>query len=279
MRTRSKGLEASILKLYILDNGRLEGDANWIVAMSVKGTLDDKTPRIKWIRIPVYSVLIDHPEGKILYDTGCHPEAMAGYWPPGLRSIYPYYHHENQLLPKQLGLANTSPEEIKTVILSHLHLDHAGNAHLFRHAEVYVHRKDYAYGKALINSSQDPKNHGAYIKADLEIPEDKIHFVDNGFELRKNIEIITLPGHTPGILGLVIHLEHDGTLIFPMDAVYTEDNYGPPVKMPGIVYDSLSFVDSIDKVRSLQRKYNAKVMYSHDMPFFRTLKLAPKYYH
>jgi glyoxylase-like metal-dependent hydrolase (beta-lactamase superfamily II) len=274
-----KRLENSILKLYILDNGWLEGDANYIVAMSVKGTLENKTPRIKWIKVPVYTVLIDYPEGKILFDTGCHPEAMTGYWPPGLKSIFPYYHNDNQLLLKQLKLTDTTPEEIKTVILSHMHLDHAGNTHLFRHAEIYVHRKDYVYGKSLINSSQDPNDHGAYVKADLEIPEDKLHFVDNDFEFTKNIEIITLPGHTPGILGLMVHLENDGTLIFPMDAVYTEKNYGPPVKMSGIVYDSISFVNSIEKVRNLQKKYNAKVMYSHDMPFFKTMKLTPQYYY
>jgi glyoxylase-like metal-dependent hydrolase (beta-lactamase superfamily II) len=148
------------MKLYVLDNGWLECDANWMVAMSVVGTLKDKTPQTKWIRIPVYAVLIDSPEGKVLYDTGCHPEAMAGYWPPCLRSIFPYYHNPDQLLLRQLELAGTAPEEIRTLILSHMHLDHAGNAHLFRNAEVFVHRKDYAYGKSLIKSSPDPADHG-----------------------------------------------------------------------------------------------------------------------
>jgi len=250
-----------------------------MVAMSVSGTLENKTPSIKWIRIPVYCVLIDHPDGKILYDTGCHPEAMTGYWPSGLKSIFPHYHTDSQLLLHQLELTGTTPGEIKTVILSHLHLDHAGNTWLFRHADIYVNRKDYDYGRSLIDSSQNPNDHGAYIKADLQIPEDKLHLVDNDFEFAKNIELVTLPGHTPGILGLIVHLENEGTLIFPMDAIYTEKNYGPPAKLSGIVYDSISFVDSIEKVRNLQKKYGAKIMYSHDMQFFKTMKLAPQFYH
>ena len=48
--------------------------------------------------------------------------------------------------------------------------------------------------------------------------------------------------------------------------------------MSGIVYDSVSFTDSIEKIRRLQGKYDAKVMYSHDMPFFKTMRLAPRYY-
>jgi len=266
------------LKLYILDNGWVECDPNLIVASSFTGTVEHQTPRIKWIKAPVYAVLIDHAEGKILYDTGCNPGAMTGYWPSGLKSIFPYYHNDNQLLLKQLELADTTPEEIKTVILSHLHLDHAGNTHLFRHADVYVHKKDYDYGKSLINSSKDPNDYGAYIKADLEIPGNKLRLVDSDFWLAKNIEIITLPGHTPGILGLIVHLENEGTLIFPMDAVYTEKNYGPPIKLSGIVYDNISFVNSIEKIRNLHKKYDAKIMYSHDMPFFKTMKLAPQYY-
>jgi hypothetical protein len=71
----------------------------------------------------------------------------------------------------------------------------------------------------------------------------------------------------------MVHLRNSGTMIFPMDAVYTEKNYGPPVKMSGIVYDSVSFIDSIEKIRRLQGKYGAKVMYSHDMPSSRQCAL------
>jgi glyoxylase-like metal-dependent hydrolase (beta-lactamase superfamily II) len=39
------------------------------------------------------------------------------------------------------------------------------------------------------------------VKADLDIPEGNLHLVDDDFELAKGIELITLPGHTPGILG------------------------------------------------------------------------------
>jgi glyoxylase-like metal-dependent hydrolase (beta-lactamase superfamily II) len=213
-----------------------------------------------------------------LFDTGCHPEAMKGYWPSGLTSIYPYFYTDNQLLLKQLELTGTTPEEIKTVVLSHLHLDHAGNTYLFRHADFYVHKRDYDYGKFLVNSSPNPNDHGAYVKADLEIPKNKLVFIDSDFELTKDIKLISLPGHTPGVLGLMVHLEKEGTLIFPADCIYTKENYGPPVKMSGIVYDSISFKDSIEKIRSLQKRYNAQVMFSHDMPFFKTLKLAPQYY-
>jgi metallophosphoesterase superfamily enzyme len=61
-------------------------------------------------------------------------------------------------------------------------------------------------------------------------------------------------------------------LIFPADAVYTRTNYGPPPRASGIVYDSLSYFKSIEKIRNLEKIHKAKVMFSHDMPFFEKMK-------
>lgn len=266
------------MKVYILDNGFLECDQNWMVAMSVLGTRDTPNPRINWIKIPVFAVLIDHPDGKILYDTGCHPEAMKGYWPAGLQAVFPYYYDERQTLVNQLALADTKPEDINTVVLSHMHLDHAGNLNLFPHADVYVHKKDFEFGQTLVHISPSPQDHGAYIKADMEVPVKRFHLVEKDQELAKGVTMIMLPGHTPGVIGLAVDLEHDGSLIFPQDAIYTRANYGPPAKASGIVYDSLAFFESIEKVRELAKQRDARVIFSHDLEFFQTLKLAPEYY-
>ena len=266
------------MKVYVLNNGWLECDANWMVSFSTIATMQNPEPKHKWIKIPVYAVLVDHPSGKILYDVGCHPDAMNGYWPEGLISVFPYYFEPDQSFEKQLALTGTQPSDVKTVVLSHMHLDHAGNLNLFEHADIYVHRKDFEYGHTLVHQSPDPGNHGAYVKADMEVPAKQYHLVDKDFELVPGIELITLPGHTPGLLGMMVHLEKEGTLIFPQDALYTRENYGPPAKPSGIMYDTLAFFESVEKVRDYAKKYNAKVMFSHDMEFFKTMKLAPQYY-
>ncbi|HHV75635.1 MAG TPA: N-acyl homoserine lactonase family protein [Thermoanaerobacterium sp.] len=266
------------MKVYILDNGYLSCDENQMVAMATVGTASNQTPSHHWIKIPVYCVLIDHPGGKILFDTGCPPEAMNGYWPKGLCEAFPYTFTEEQRMENQLKRIGLTPQDIDTVVLSHMHLDHAGNLRLFQNAQVYVHRKDFELGLLMTHRNPDPNSHGAYIKADLEVPA-QFNLVDEDFELVPGVEVVTLPGHTPGVLGLVIHLQKSGTLIFPMDAVYERRNYGPPARLSGIVYDSISFIQSIEKVRKLARKYNGRVMFSHDMEFFvNEMKKAPEYY-
>jgi glyoxylase-like metal-dependent hydrolase (beta-lactamase superfamily II) len=244
------------LKVYILDNGYLECDANWMVSGTVVGTRQNKNPQTKWIKIPTYAVLVVHPEGNILFDLGTHPDTNEKY--PGAAELFPYYHDSKQLFESQLKLAGVKPTDISTVVLSHLHFDHCGNLHLFDHAEIYLHPTELA--------------------ANPEIEIKKPHPVDKDFEILPGIEVITLPGHTAGLLGLVVHLMEDGTLIFPADAVYTSANYGPPPRASGIVYDSLSYFKSIEKIHNLEKKHKAKVMFAHDMPFFEKIKKAPEYY-
>ena len=266
------------MKVYILDTGYLETDKNNVVGGATIGSYSNPHVKNEWIKLPVMAVLIDHPGGKILYDLGSNPEAMNGYWPKNLQEIYPLYQTKEQRLENQLALCGTKPEEIKKVIISHMHLDHAGNLDMFKHADVYVSKADFMQSQTQVRLNVDPLTHGGYIKADLDVSVKQYHLIEEDFEFEEGIEIINLPGHTPGLLGIVIHLKNEGTLIFPQDSVYTSEIYGPPVKSSGLLYDSLSFFKSINKVRALEKKYNAKVFFAHDYEFFQTIKVAPKYY-
>lgn len=266
------------MKVYVLDTGYLETDKNNVVSGATIGTYSNPHVKNKWIKLPVMAVLIDHPEGKILYDLGSNPEAMNGYWPKNLQEIYPLYQRNKQRLENQLALCGTKPEEINKVIISHMHLDHAGNLDMFKHADVYVSKADFVHAQTQVRLSSDPLTHGGYIKADLDVSVKQYHLVEGDFEFAKGVEIINLPGHTPGLLGIVVHLKKEGTLIFPQDCIYTSEIYGPPAKAAGLLYNSVDFFKSIEKVRALEKKYNAKVFFSHDEAFFKTIKVAPKYY-
>ncbi len=264
------------MKLYILNTGYLGTDKNNVVNCSVIGTYSNPHIRNEWIKLPVMCFLIETDEGYILYDTGSNPEAMNGYWPKGLQEIYPLYQKPEERLENQLALCGVKPEDIKKVVISHMHLDHAGGLYLFPHADVYVPKEDFEMAEVKVHQNPDPSTHGGYVKADAESPANYI-LVDKDMEIAKDVELLCLPGHTPNLLGIMLHLE-SGTYILPQDCVYTEEIYGPPAKASGLLYDSLSYFKSIEKVRELQKKYNAKVIYAHDYEFFEKLTLAPGYY-
>lgn len=269
------------IQVYILNNGWMEGDEKKVSALNSNSDLSSQeanTSSDKWEKIPIYAVLIDHPQGKILYDLGCHPESMKGYWPEHLTTITRYCSEPQHDFVHQLSLAGTKPSEIDTIVLSHFHPDHTGSLYLFPHADVYAPRKDFEYAMSQVHLSSDPAKHGPYVKETLEVPIKQYHLVDEDIELFPGVELINVPGHTLGLLGMVVHLEKEGTLIFPQDAVNDRKNYGPPAQAKGMLADPEAYLQSIEKVRQLANKYNAKVMFPHDWEFFQTMKTAPDFY-
>ena len=119
------------MKHYVLDLGK-------IVMKGANPVLDEPDAEAA---IPIHAFLLDTPEGCILFDAGCHPKAMEGAWPPELCGN-PYVTGPGENLPDQLARIGVDPGRITKVVLSHLHLDHAGGVHLFPQADVYVHQRE-----------------------------------------------------------------------------------------------------------------------------------------
>jgi glyoxylase-like metal-dependent hydrolase (beta-lactamase superfamily II) len=266
------------MRVYILQLGSLKLDSNGLCSFATSATRSNPRARHEFVDIPVWGALIDHPEGKILYDLGCRPDAMEGGWPESVQETMPFTATEDQRLENQLKLIGAAPEEIGTVVVSHMHNDHFGNIKLFAHADVYVPKEDWVNG--LIYTHEKAGQNGDYSKEEFEVPVKAYHPVAIGedFELASGVEVVTLPGHTENLLGLVVHLEKDGVLIFPSDALYTPTNYGPPVRLPGFCFDSRAMRTSVEKIRRIQKRYQAKIMYSHCYEEYDRFKKIPEYY-
>jgi hypothetical protein len=119
-----------------------------------------------------------------------------------------------------------------------------------------------------------------YFKPNFEYEGLEFNFVDDDTELAPDLHIIALEGHAPIVLGLMIRLE-SGTWILPNDSVPLEMNYGPPPLPPrqsGQTYDSLGFLRSVEKIKALQRKYKANILYGHDFNKYPDYKKAPEFY-
>ena len=73
-----------------------------MVANSTVATARTPNPRGQIIDIPVSAYYIEHPDGNILFDTGCHPEwgGPNGRWPvDGLQELFPHIGGEECMLP------------------------------------------------------------------------------------------------------------------------------------------------------------------------------------
>ena len=265
------------MKVYILHTGFAEINSNYMVRDDTAATRFAPNQPHRLLKVPFLSLLIEHPEaGWILYDTGIPDDPTLTWTEPMLevRLTKP----EECRMENQLKLAGITPDDVKHVIISHLHQDHMGNAHLFQHACFYVGRAEMAQAAlALLEMTEEEyKNNFFYLKNEVFLDVRKRVLIEEDEELFPGVEVILLPGHTAGIMGLVLHLEH-GTLIATADAVNVQRNYDGMI--PGQMYDSLSWWKSLKKVKKLKQKYDASIIYGHDIEQFEhSLKLAPAYY-
>lgn len=107
-----------------------------------KGVLQNFAPVNPPIQIPVGFYVIKHPKGNILFDTGNNDKLITDHscWPmyDSLKpSMTPDLAIDVQL--KKIGL---TPDGIKYVVCSHLHLDHGGNVGKFPHSAIIVQKSE-----------------------------------------------------------------------------------------------------------------------------------------
>ncbi|MDQ0494682.1 AhlS family quorum-quenching N-acyl homoserine lactonase [Paenibacillus brasilensis] len=272
-------------KLYVMDNGRMSMDKNWIIAMHNPATINNPNASTEFTEFPIYTVLIDHPEGKILFDTACNPNSMGseGRWAESTQLASPWVASEECYLHNRLEQLNVRPEEIRYVIASHLHLDHAGCLEMFMNSTVIVHEDEL--NGALQNYARNVKE-GAYVWADIDawiknhLQWKTIKRHQDNLELAEGINILNFgSGHAWGMIGLHIELPETGGIILASDAIYSAESYGPPVKPPGIIYDLLGYRDTVEKIRTLAARTNSQVWFGHDINQFKQFRKSTEGYY
>jgi N-acyl homoserine lactone hydrolase len=127
-------------------------------------------------RTPVYVHVIDHPDARVLVDTGMtqlHP-AVADMDP--------------RLIPLS-AQADFDLASIDVVINTHLHFDHCGGNHLFTGRPIYVQRREL----------EDARSEDDYtIREWVEAPDVQYVPVDGELELLPGLRLVPAPGHTRG---------------------------------------------------------------------------------
>lgn len=258
------------IKLYVLDNGRMRMDKNLMIAGSNQATLDNPNAPNEMFEFPIYTVFIDHPEAKILFDTACNPNSMGenGRWINQTQKAFPYTADESCYLPNRLEQINVDPSEVDYVVASHLHLDHAGCLEYFTNATVIVH--DDELNGTMQTYARNQKA-GAYIWTDIDawIKNDltwkTIKPYEDNLEIVKGVKVLNFgSGHAWGMIGLEVETQELGTLILASDAIYTAESMGDILKPPGILYDSIGWARSVEKIKRLAKEKNAQIWFGHD---------------
>jgi len=230
--------------------------------------------------IPVPWFLLTHPDGYTLIDGGLAVEGLPdpyAYWGSAVEQFKPVM-SEKQGCLAQLKSVGIAPEDIRYVLLSHLHSDHTGAIGRFQHATYVVQRREYEYAFA-----PDWFTAGAYCRKDYDRPELNWFFLngpsDDSYDLYGDgtLECIFTPGHSPGHQSFLIRLPSGKNFMLAIDAAYTLDHYHEKA-LPGLMTSATDVAQSVRKLRQLTEQNNAVFIPGHDPQEWRKNRLAPAYY-
>jgi len=216
------------------------------------------------ISSPAISFLLRSGEEKILVDTG-PVEPTQEHHP----SHTPLRRAANQAPSSALAEIGLSPEDFDTVVLTHLHYDHSQNLELFSNASFILQAEEL---RAAVDPVRAQRSMYEFALPDF-VPSwmkvtSRIRTVRGDHQLRPGLTLLHLPGHTPGMQGLLVQTAK-GRYVLSGDLVSSYDNLGDGPDdwvVPGIHTDVYACERSMERILSA----DAEIIPSHDWRVFDT---------
>jgi N-acyl homoserine lactone hydrolase len=265
------------MKMYVFSSGALTIGKNILQNL---GPTDN-------IQIPVGFFVVLHPKGNVLFDTGNNDKILTdpSYWGPFFKALNPVV-TPDVAIDVQLGKIGLKPDDIKYVVVGHLHLDHGGNVGKFPNSTLIVQTDE------IRNAFwPEPGTAGPYITGDVaplrsamgeampnkgkmvQLAGDMDIFGDGSVVVKRWV------GHTPGSQMLLVRLPKSGPIILTSDNVYLRENVEKNIP-PNVTlaYDPGGILRAYEWIRYMQATEKADFFTAHDPDAFKALKKPPEFY-
>jgi len=263
-------------KVYLLDGGSLVLDGYHVFWNRGPGGE---------IRFPVYSILVEHAEGRFLIDSGFdHDHVMK---------VLPFekpQQTKEQTIPGALGLLGLEPKDVGTVVNSHFHFDHVGGNKYFPHAKKLCHRDEIAQaatpqpfevlGYSDLSFSAEAaaaRGKSEQLLAGTTDANSRFETVAGDVELAKGVHLLFTPGHAIGHYSLLVEFQTRRPILFTIDAAYTQKSL-ETLCQASFHIDPVAGVASMRRLAKLAEDREAELMFSHDPQNFPNYQTGPKFY-
>lgn len=241
------------------------------------GTLRPYIPRIEAI---LYCLLLETDDGLVLVDTGFGTRDYTA--PTRLMRVFTTMmrvpRNLDETAARQIVKLGFATEDVKHIICTHLHLDHTGGLPDFPRARVHVYRPEY-------EAAMRPRGllGPFYVQQHwTHAPQWVLHdftgdtwFDFDAIPLSDSIQLIPLPGHTPGHCGVAIK-SGEGWLFHCGDAVSPfygpTDPHRPTEKQPSRLVTWLTGPHA-PRLRQFAQEHRGEIrlISGHDIHSFREL--------
>ena len=261
------------MNIHVIETGKVKITESWRVGHGegvrrLMNTLLDSR-FTEWL--PIYVWVIEHPEGLIVIDTGIPAEANKRIWFPPFMPLVQraaiFDMTPDQEVGPQLGQLGFSPDDVRWVVLTHLHQDHDGGLHHFPKAEFIVSRREWeaAIGfQGRMNGYLNQRWPTWFQPRLVDFDQTSFGSFTGTHALTKSgdVHLVPTPGHSPGHMSVVLN-EGDLSIIFAGDTSYSEDLLMAG-KTDGIGVDLQGQQDSHKKIIAYVEQNSSVYLPSHD---------------
>lgn len=234
--------------------------------------------------VPVPAFLIHHPSaGPVLVDTGLHPsiatdpEANLGRLAASFtRPVVT----KGEDVPARLRAKGGEPSAIRTVVLTHLHVDHASAVSEFPGATFVVSKaewEDATTGLLPILKYYRPQqfDHALDFRT-VDYGSDAINSFSTfgrSFDLfgDGSIVLVATPGHSAGHQSVILRTG-TGPFLIAGDAIFLENQLDPGADLAARARDRHNYERSIRELTLFRREHpSATIAPGHDPGFYERL--------
>lgn len=263
-------------KITLLDLGRIDADTGFFIRAGNAAVQSAQDPHHERRRVAVVAAVIEHPKaGPLLWETGCAQNAKDEWPPPAWEAFPVNVYEERHHLDNALEAAGYGIDDIRGVILGHLHLDHAGGLEKFvgKDIPIWAHEKEIKQHYYAVATKEDI---GPYLPGDLhwELNWQPIHRDET--ELFDDLTLRHMPGHTPGLMTMQVETQNSGHFMFTSDLYHVRDLFEQDLTQGWLGRDSNAWYRSHRWMKQLQRRFDATMVYGHDASVLEELTAQSK---
>lgn len=222
------------------------------------------------IETPILMFLIKNKGRNILVDTGpCDPERALKYHGEIIQE-------DNMIQENALKSVGLTPDDIDTVIFTHLHWDHCCRCDIYKNARFVVQKRELQFA-ICPNDVQKAQYEIGFeeiippwipVLSKMEVVEGDIENYDD------NIHLITLPGHSPGFMGILVNTSK-GDYLIAGDTIPLEENWIGDHKLKHIPNGLHIDLNEYEETFKKMDKMKATMIPGHDFSVLENSQYPP----
>lgn len=200
------------------------------------------------LKQPVFAFLVEGTGRRILVDTGMSDtEHSVRYHHDGLQE-------PGQAIHEQLARLKLTPDDVDTILFTHLHWDHCFNLERFQRARLYVHEREYRFALDPI-----PFYWSSYEAPQTGIPRRPFdgrtfELLQGETEIAEGVRMFPTPGHSVGHMAVEVQTD-GGVYVLAGDLALLAESFQPdeargwPFTPPGRFANIVDVWHSLEEVK------------------------------